>query len=147
MSIDCPTCGRGDAYYEASHNFTCPDPWHTDAHLRRSEIEQLGRPRERAVDKEAVRVSTIQARADHARERFERDLETFVEAWAPGYDDPRARDSFQLMLTMLFRNAMEHKSHTFGLHIERTEMTLDHLSMHATGALRAIYHPPKKDGT
>lgn len=90
------------------------------------------------------RETTIRLRANHARACFEQNLAQFVKMWAP-HDSMRESDRFQRDLMMLLRDAMEHKSHTYGLHIERTEAMLDALSMHATASLRAIYANPEID--
>lgn len=151
MAMNCPTCGRGDAYYEASTDFTCNDPWHADAHLRRKgRIEAAGlNPRARVNQtletgpdtlRKAADVhnaTTIRMRAEHSRACFEQHLAVFVQRWAPV--GPWERDNFQRDLMMLFHDAMRHQAGTFGLHIERTEMTLDALAMQSTGALQAVY--------
>lgn len=152
----CPTCGLTDGMY-LNTPVRCSDPWHADAHLRRKEaaiaidreelarreeIAQLGRPRERAIDRDAVRISTIQARAETSRRHFEDALERFVSDYAP--TSIHRRDEFQRDLMMLMRDAMQHQGDVYGMHIERTEMTLHQLSMISTSPLQAIYHPPKK---
>jgi hypothetical protein len=83
-------------------------------------------------------------RAETARRCFEDMLGHFVRRYAPPPEDYRRRDEFQRDLMMLFHDAMRHQTGTFSLHLERTEMTLDALSMHATAPLNVIFNPPKE---
>lgn len=136
MSDKCPTCGLTDRQYNVIKTALCNDPWHGDAHLRTAEIVNRNR---RATDDD--RPTTIRIRAETSRRCFEDMLQHFVQKYAP--EHPYDRDCFQRDLLMLMRDAMQHQGGVFGMHIERTEMTLDALVNASTGSLNAIFKEKK----
>jgi hypothetical protein len=135
VSDKCPTCQRSDFDCYGRH-YACNDPWHGDAHLRRVEAKARTATTERAEQP-----TTIRMRAETSRRCFEDALAFFVQKYAP--EQPYDRDYFQRDLMMLMRDAMQHQSGVFGMHIERTEMTLDALVNASTGSLNAIFKEKK----
>lgn len=158
----CPTCGCT----AGRQTVVCSDPWH----LRRDHLLSIDREAisareakartattERACAEQEIEIgpdtlrkaadvhsaTTIRMRAETARRHFEMALTHFVKWYAP--QDLRDRDNFQRDLMMLMRDAMEHKSMTFGMHIDRTESTLHALAMAATSSTRVIFEPKKED--
>lgn len=164
MPSTCPTCQLSDVQYklglERGHRSPCLDPWHGDAHLRRSDDQFNAGVKARvteglaAIDKDALRQAadfhnstTIRMRAETSRRSFEDMLEHFVAKWAPDHERGygRDRDDFQRDLMMLMRDAMQHQGNVYGMHIERTESTIHNLVNTASAPLNAIFHPPKKE--
>lgn len=134
MSDKCPTCGLTDLTYDQIPEARCNDPWHGDAHLRRkSEAPK------RAIDDTIP--TAIRMRAETSRRCFEDMLQHFVQKYAP--EHPYDRDCFQRDLMMLMRDAMQHQGNVFGMHIERTEMTLDALVNASTAPLNVIFKEKK----
>jgi hypothetical protein len=137
----CPICRRTDIEHsQVSIVYQCKHPWHSRVSIDKAAIAAREAKARTATTERAMRddrPTTIRMRAETSRRCFEDMLTFFVQKYAP--EHPYDRDSFQRDLMMLFRDAMQHQSGVFSMHMERTESTLYGLVNVSTGSLNAIF--------